>query len=290
MLETIPDKTVQASIDVGKYVDWLKKAFRDSKEILEDYLDNWDMSLSSPYAYKRNFSPGFVPALNLTSKNVREFIPLEVETIAAETAGKISTDELTLVLNEKTPPLTTYTFIDFAGKTLNEFIQNVNNLVSTSAKQGKLFPYVKIGDAYLPLEEHLMRYPVKELKAWKDSKVALVYIVEKKEEKEHSPPAKTKTSVRSSPSKPAQVSQAERQKYLEEAERIKATLATLQQRYELVRARAMIEGAPELQEEANKLEKQINQLKQELTKIQATLTELWVQNNQQSTRYFSACL
>lgn len=271
MLETIPDRTITASLNVAKYVDWLKKSFRDSKEILENYLDLWDMSLSSSYTHTRNFFPRFVPTLNLMSTNLREYIQLEVETIAIEQAQKVNLEELTLMLNEKTPQATKYVFIDYAEKSLNQFLQDINNMLPENIRKEKLFPYLKIADAYLPLEDHLMKYPIKELKAWKNSSMALVYLAGKREEKTT---AKTEKAITSSSNKSAQISQTERQKYLEEAERIKSTLATIESRYELVKARALIEGSPELQEEAKKLENQIYQLKQELAKIQSTLASL----------------
>jgi hypothetical protein len=205
------------------------------------------------------------------STNLREYIQLEVETIAIDQAQKVSLEELTLMLNEKTPQATKYVFIDYAEKSLNQFLQDINNMLPENIRKEKLFPYLKIADAYLPLEDHLMKYPIKELKAWKNSSMALVYLAGKREEKTT---AKTEKAITSSSSKPIQISQAERQKYLEEAERIKSTIATLEQRYELVKARALIEGSPELQEEAKKLENQIYLLKQELAKIQSTLASL----------------
>jgi DNA-binding protein Fis len=159
MLETIPDRTITASLNVAKYVDWLKKSFRDSKEILENYLDHWDMSLSSSYTHTRNFFPRFVPTLNLMSTNLREYIQLEVETIAIDQAQKVSLEELTLMLNEKTPQATKYVFTDYAEKSLNQFLQDINNMLPENIRKEKLFPYLKIADAYLPLEDHLMKYP-----------------------------------------------------------------------------------------------------------------------------------
>jgi hypothetical protein len=67
--------------------------------------------------------------------------------------------------------------------------------------------------------------------------MALVYLAGKREEKTT---AKTEKAITSSSNKSAQISQTERQRYLEEAERIKSTIATLEQRYELVKARAFI--------------------------------------------------
>jgi hypothetical protein len=192
MLETIPDDFMR-KLDVSDYIQLIKEAFSDAREILEDYLSNWGLSLSTPYSYRRSFFPKFIPRINFMSESVREFFPLEVEVIKVFTEAIKKTterqflEELTLTLNEETPIATTYTFIGYADKTLKDFISDVSNLLSSRVNQGKLFPYIKIWEAYLPLEGHSLKYPIKELSALKNSKVALVYILESKEESKEKP-------------------------------------------------------------------------------------------------------
>jgi len=68
-----------------------------------------------------------------------------------------------------------------------------------------------------------------------------------------------------------QPQQVDQQKLLQESERIKKLISTLQHQYEITSAKALIEGNPLLKEEARKLEIQINQLKQQLASVQSTI-------------------
>jgi chromosome segregation ATPase len=81
--------------------------------------------------------------------------------------------------------------------------------------------------------------------------------------------------------------QVDQQKLLQEAERIKKLISTLQHQYEITNAKALIEGNPTLKEEARKLETQINQLKQQLATIQSTLSQTNISQTQELTTLIS---
>jgi DNA-binding Lrp family transcriptional regulator len=79
----------------------------------------------------------------------------------------------------------------------------------------------------------------------------------------------------------------DQQKLLQEAQRIKKLISTLQHQYEIANAKALIEGNPTLKEEARKLETQINQLKQQLATIQSTLSQTNISQTQELTTLIS---
>ncbi|MCI4407480.1 MAG: hypothetical protein JHC26_00170 [Thermofilum sp.] len=81
--------------------------------------------------------------------------------------------------------------------------------------------------------------------------------------------------------------QVDQKKLLQESERIKKLISSLQHQYEITNAKALIEGNPTLKEEARKLETQINQLKQQLATIQSTLSQTNISQTQELTTLIS---